>query len=67
MGGLQFFPGSEGLASEMLVLHLGQPSKPICTLIIPDVASNNQPVTKKKVGSKQLRAVVPNGSATTGS
>ena len=34
--------GREGLASEVLVVRLGQTSKPVDMLILPSVATNNQ-------------------------
>ena len=55
---------SKGLASEVLVVQLGQTSKPVGTLIIPDIAANNKPLPQTKVGYEWLRAVGQNGSAT---
>ena len=48
--------GSEGMASEVLVIQLVQTSKHVGMVLIPDVADNNQPVPQTKVGSKWLRA-----------
>ena len=56
--------GSEGLASEVLLVQLGQNSEPVGTLIIPAISANNQPVTQTKVGSKRFRSGVQNGIVT---
>ena len=48
--------GSEGMASEVLVIQLVQTSKHVGMVIIPAVAENNQPVPQTKVGSEWLRA-----------
>ena len=41
----------KGMSSEVLVVWLGQTSKSVDMLIIPDVASNDQPMTKIIRGS----------------
>ena len=56
--------GSEGLASEVLLVQLGQNSEPVGTLIIPAISANNQPVPQTNVGSENLRAGRRNGSTT---
>ena len=54
---------SEGLASEVLVVHLIQTSKPVGVLLIPAVAANNQPFSQTEVGSERLREAGRNMSA----
>ena len=38
--------GSEGMASEFLVVRMGQTSKPLDMIILPSVASKNQPLSQ---------------------
>ena len=59
--------GSEGLTSEVMVVHLGQTSKYIGMLITPAIAFKNQLAPQTKVCSKQLRTGGWNGSANIGS
>ena len=59
--------GSEGLSSEVLVVQLGQTSKPVGTLIIPDADVHNQSLPQKKVSYYRLREGGRNGSAAIGS
>ena len=49
---------------EVLVVHMGQTSKPFGTLTIPAVDANNKPMPQKNVVFKRLRAGGRNGSAT---
>ena len=45
----------KGMSSEVLVVWLGQTSKSVDMLIIPDVASNDQPMTKIIRGSNNWK------------
>ena len=47
--------GSEGLMSEVPVVRLGQTSKTAGALIIPTVATNNQPVTQPTGGANNCK------------
>ena len=62
--GYELFLGSKGLASEVLVVQLGESSKHFGMLIIPAVAANNKPLPQTKVGYERLRAGGQNGSST---